>query len=135
MAQGRMIAAKLVGAGALMAAVFMAAKANASTLTGDDIREKVAGKRIYLATPLGGEFPLFYQRGGRVDGSGEAVGLGRWIRPTDSGRWWVAGDRLCQRWQTWYDGKTMCFRLTEVGPNRLRWEQDNGDTGIARIGN
>jgi hypothetical protein len=110
-------------------------QAQASALSGDDIRKKVTGKRIYLATPLGGEFPLFYQRGGRVDGSGEASGLGRWARPTDSGRWWVAGDRLCQRWETWYEGKTMCFTLTFMGGDRLRWVQDNGDTGLARIGN
>jgi hypothetical protein len=119
---------------ALLAASLIAAHAN-TELDGDTIRKKVTGKRIYLATPLGGEFPLFYQAGGRVDGSGEAVGLGRWVRPTDSGRWWVSGDRLCQRWQTWYDGRTMCFKLTYIGENRLRWVQDNGDSGLARIGN
>ncbi|MGL4729746.1 MAG: hypothetical protein ACRCWO_13440 [Bosea sp. (in: a-proteobacteria)] len=128
------LVAKCIGVGALLMASIIAAQAN-TALDGDGIRKKVTGKRIYLAAPLGGEFPLFYQRGGRVDGSGEAVGLGRWIRPTDSGRWWVQGDKLCQKWQTWYDGKTICFELTQVGQDRLRWVQDNGDTGVARIGN
>jgi hypothetical protein len=29
----------------------------------------------------------------------------------------------------------MCFTLTDLGGDRLRWNQDNGDTGLARIGN
>jgi hypothetical protein len=109
--------------------------ASAGEMNADEIRERVTGKRIFLATPFGGEFPLFYRRDGRVDGTGEALGLGRFIRPTDSGRWWISGNRLCQQWQTWYDGQSMCFRLTDLGGNRLRWNQDNGDTGVARIGN
>jgi hypothetical protein len=117
------------------AATLMAGSAVARELDGASIREKVTGKRIFLAAPFGGEFPLFYRQDGRVDGSGEAVGLGRFVRPTDSGRWWIAGNRLCQRWQTWYDGRQMCFQLQYLGGSRIRWNQDNGDTGIARIGN
>lgn len=107
----------------------------AREFTADDIRSRIAGKRIFLAAPLGGEFPLFYRADGRVDGTGEALGLGRFIRPTDSGRWWISGNRLCQQWQTWYDGMRMCFQLQYLGNSRLRWTQDNGDTGVARIGN
>ncbi len=113
----------------------LAEPGQARELDADDIRELVTGRRIYLATPLGGEFPLYYRRDGRVDGSGEALGLGRFIRPTDTGRWWISGNRLCQQWQTWYDGRRMCFRLTDLGNNRVRWLQDNGDSGVARIGN
>ncbi len=115
--------------------VLAATSVHARELEASDIREKVTGKRIYLAAPLGGEFPLFYRRDGQVDGTGEAVGLGRLARPTDTGRWWISGNRLCQRWQTWYDGKQMCFQLISLGGDKLRWNQDNGDTGTARIGN
>jgi hypothetical protein len=108
--------------------------AHADLMTGPEIREAVAGKRIFLATPLGGEFPLFYATNGRVDGSGEAVGLGRWLKPTDSGRWWVDGNRLCQQWQSWYDGKSFCFTLRGAGPNRLAWTRDDGYSGVARVG-
>jgi hypothetical protein len=117
-----------------MAAVLSAGAAQARELASDDIRNKIVGKRIYLAAPLGGEFPLFYRQDGRVDGTGEAVGLGRLARPSDSGRWWIAGNRLCQQWQSWYDGKRMCFQLIHLGGDRIRWNQDNGDTGLARIG-
>lgn len=121
-----------VAVGLLAATAGIAA---AREFTADDIRSRISGKRIYLAAPLGGEFPLFYRQDGRVDGTGEALGIGRWVRPTDSGRWWISGNRLCQQWQSWYDGKRMCFQLIDLGQNRLRWNQDNGDTGVARIGN
>ncbi len=130
---GRMAGRAALGAGLFLGA--LAASAQAEQLDGDTIRERIAGKRVYLAVPFGGEFPLYYRRDGRVDGSGEALGLGRFLRPTDSGRWWVAGDRLCQRWQVWYEGKTMCFTLIDLGDGKLRWNQDNGDTGLARLGN
>jgi hypothetical protein len=124
-----------LGALAAISIGFFASDVAAKQLEADEIRERIAGKRIFLAVPLGGEFPLFYRKDGRVDGSGEALGLGRFFRPTDTGRWWIAGNRLCQRWQVWYDGKQMCFTLTDLGGDRLRWNQDNGDTGMARIGN
>lgn len=99
-----------------------------------EIRNTVAGKRIYLKVPLGGEFPLYYQTNGSVSGSGDAVGLGRFMQPKDQGRWWVRGDRLCQKWQSWYDGKQFCFTLSRGDGNTLYWRRDDGVTGRARIG-
>ncbi len=96
--------AALTAAAAMLA--LLAGPASADVMSGSDIRKEIIGKRIYLATPLGGELPLFYRRGGKVDGSGEAIGLGRYLAPTDSGRWWIRGNNLCQKWQEWYDGKT-----------------------------
>ena len=57
-------------------------------LKGKAIKNAVIGKRIYLAVPFGGELPLYYKKDGVVDGSGEAVGLGKFLAPTDQGRWW-----------------------------------------------
>lgn len=103
-------------------------------LSEQEIRNTVAGKRIYLKVPLGGEFPLYYQTNGSVSGSGDAVGLGRFMQPKDEGRWWVRGDRLCQKWQSWYDGKQFCFTLSRGDGNTLYWRRDDGVTGRARIG-
>jgi len=47
---------------------------------GEAIKTLVAGKRIYLSVPLGGEMPLHYKEEGVVDGSGEAIGLGKFLR-------------------------------------------------------
>lgn len=119
-----------------IATVALLGSAQANTpIEGDAIKQMISGKRIYLAAPVGGEFPLYYRMDGQVDGSGEAVGLGRFLKPKDKGRWWVNGRRLCQKWETWYDGKTICFTLTDLGGSKVKWVQDNGDTGIARIGN
>ena len=122
---------------ALAAALLLSAAARAADepLAASDIRNEIIGRRIYLAAPLGGELPLFYSANGKVDGSGEAVGLGKWLKPNDSGRWWIAGDRLCQKFDTWYDGKPMCFELKRSGAGKVFWKRDNGETGIARIGN
>ena len=103
-------------------------------LSEQEIRNTVAGKRIYLKVPLGGEFPLYYQTNGSVSGSGDAVGLGRFMQPKDQGRWWVRGDRVCQKWQSWYDGKQFCFTLSRGDGNTLYWRRDDGVTGRARIG-
>jgi len=108
--------------------------AQASTLKGDDIRSDIVGRTVFLAAPFGGEFPLNYRPNGVVDGDGEALGIGRWIAPRDKGRWWVRENRLCQQFETWYNGTPMCFELTRTGPQRLRWVRDNGETGAARIG-
>ena len=112
----------------------IAAPAGASSLSGADIQANVVGKQIFLSTAFGGEFPLNYRRNGVVDGNGEALGLGRFVRPSDQGKWWVRGNRLCQQFQTWYKGAVLCFELSRIGPNQLRWVQDNGDSGTARIG-
>lgn len=127
-------AISIVTAALLASAVPLSAQAN-TPVVGDAIKQLIAGKRIYLAVPAGGEFPLYYRTDGQVDGSGEAVGLGRLLKRNDTGRWWVDGKNLCQKWENWYEGKTTCFTLTDLGDNKLKWVQDNGDTGIARIGN
>lgn len=110
------------------------AQASGEAYSAQDIQSMIIGKRIYLATPMGGEFPLNYRKNGVVDGSGEALGLGRFVKPEDTGKWWIKGDRLCQQFQTWYKGAPMCFELYKTGSKTLRWVRDNGQVGTARIG-
>ncbi|MCY1664321.1 hypothetical protein [Rhizobium sp. SL86] len=119
---------------ALLFAPISLAAANQERISAADIRSDIIGKRIYLAAPLGGEFPLNYRTSGVVDGSGEALGLGRFVKPNDTGKWWIRGDRLCQQFSTWYKGAPMCFELYRTGDKTLKWIRDNGQTGTARIG-
>lgn len=102
-------------------------------LAGDELKRTISGKEVYLATPFGGEFPLNYRADGVVDGSGKAIGLGKFMQPTDTGRWWVDGSKLCQQWKSWYDGKPLCFTVQSLGENRISWVRDDGLSGTARI--
>lgn len=108
--------------------------AAAEPLAGDEIRSMVNGKRVYLATPFGGEFPLHYKTNGQVTGDGTALGLGKYFAPRETGRWFVDGNRLCQQFPTWYKGKVSCFTLQKTGEASLRWKRDDGYSGRARIG-
>ncbi|MBW8318270.1 MAG: hypothetical protein K0M47_02505 [Rhizobium sp.] len=110
------------------------ANANQNRYDAAEIKQSVIGKRIYLAVPFGGEFPLNYRLDGQVDGSGEALGLGRLAKPSDTGRWWIDGNRLCQKFTTRYKGEPMCFALERFSDNKLKWTRNNGQTGTARIG-
>ena len=110
-----------------------AVPASADQLSGSELKQFVNGKRVYLATPFGGEFPLNYKRTGVVTGDGSALGLGKFLAPTESGRWWVKGENLCQQWPTWYDGRTTCFRIKKTGERSLNWVRDDGRSGKARI--
>jgi hypothetical protein len=108
--------------------------ASAGALAEGEIRRDIIGKTIFLATPLGGELPLNYHTSGMVDGSGQAIGLGKFFKPNDEGKWWIDANRLCQKFHTWYDGAPMCFELETAGPGKVKWTRDNGETGVARIG-
>ena len=107
--------------------------AHAEQLAGPAIKDAVNGKRIYLATPFGGEFPLYYKTNGQVTGDGTALGLGRYLAPRETGRWFVDGNRLCQQFPTWYRGQVNCFTLRKTGETTLRWRRDDGYSGRARI--
>ncbi|MEM0898494.1 MAG: hypothetical protein AAGI92_00910 [Pseudomonadota bacterium] len=119
---------------ATLAVAAFAGSAHASTMSGSEIKSAINGKRIYLATPFGGEFPLYYQRNGAVSGDGTALGLGRFFAPKETGKWFIQGNELCQQFPTWYKGQVSCFTLRKTGENRLRWRRDDGESGRARIG-
>lgn len=125
-----MIRALAIAAVAMAAAAVPAA---ADQLAGPAIKETIGGKRVYLATPFGGEFPLHYKTNGQVTGDGQALGLGRFMAPRETGRWFVQGDRLCQQFPTWYDGQVSCFTLQRTGETTLRWRRDDGYSGRARV--
>ena len=110
-----------------------AASTEGQALAGQQLKSFISGKRVYLAVPFGGEIPLHYRSDGVVDGSGEAVGLGKYMTPTDRGRWWVAGDKICQKWQQWYKGRTFCFTVSKLSQDRIRWVRDDGKRGTARL--
>jgi hypothetical protein len=125
----RIVVASILGA----AAGFSTQVASAELLNGESLRRLVSGKTVYLAAPLGGEFPLKYRPDGSVNGDGNAVGLGRFYAARETGRWFMQGDNLCQQFPTWYSGQRLCFSVRKLGGDKIKWTRDNGDTGIARV--
>lgn len=106
------------------------AMADSSTLTGTLLHQAVAGKTVSISSPVG-SIPVKYRLNGTMSGSSTALaavtGSAR-----DSGRWWVSGDKLCQRWSAWLDAKTHCVTLRRSGAT-LHWASSDGRTGIASV--
>ncbi len=107
--------------------------ANAEYLTDTQIKSLIGGKKVHLATSYGIEFPLKYASNGRVTGNGEGTVLGQYMAPKETGKWWVSGNRMCQQFPTWYEGRPYCFKLRHVGGAKLEWVRDDGYKGSARI--
>jgi len=119
----------------LLASAFLfSLPAMAEPLTGPQIEEKLSGKRVYLSTGYGVEFPMIYNTNGRVTGDGTGTRLGNFFAPKETGKWWVKGDQMCQQFPTWYKGRTLCFELIQETPNSLIWKRTDGKSGKARIG-
>ena len=119
-------------AGILLAGLPLAGSALAEELDGAAIRSLIAGKKVYLSTPYGVELPLEYKRNGAVRGDVSGISLARVFTPSETGQWWVDGNRLCQKWPSWYDGTTACFSLRKTADG-IRWLRDDGLKGTASI--
>lgn len=122
-----LLAAALV----LPAATSMAAD---SAMSGDELRKAISGKTVFLNVS-GFELPIRYNASGRMSGkmSTIAASLSRGDGASDSGKWWVDNDQLCQKWTSWMDGKTYCYKLTQHGKT-VSWVRNDGHSGTARIG-
>jgi hypothetical protein len=109
------------------------AAAESVSLAGDELRQAISGKTVYLNIS-GFELPIRYSANGRMKGSMGAVAasFSRGDGASDSGKWWVDNDQLCQKWSSWMDGKSYCYKLTRNG-NQVHWTRNDGRSGTARI--
>jgi hypothetical protein len=103
-----------------------AALAASTTLAGDELKKAISGKTVFLNIS-GFELPINYSANGRMSGkmSTIAASFSRGDGAQDHGKWWVAGDQLCQQWSSWMDGKQYCYK---------HWVRNDGHSGTARIG-
>ncbi|UOK70368.1 hypothetical protein [Ancylobacter polymorphus] len=123
---------KTLGLALLLAAT--AAPALAETLSGPEIKDRIGGELVRLSTPYGITLPLVYRDDGVVAGDISGFSIGSMLAPSEEGRWWVKDDRLCQKWPTWYEGRTYCFTITSLGPKKIAWTRDDGLSGTATMG-
>lgn len=107
--------------------------ARAEQLGGPEIRDMITGKTVRLSTPLGISLPLRYGANGVVAGDISGFSMASMFSPKEEGRWWIDKDRLCQKWPSWYKGRTFCFNISKVGANRISWLRDDGAIGTAII--
>jgi hypothetical protein len=108
--------------------------AEPASLSGDELRKAVSGKTVYLNVS-GFELPIRYAANGSMSGKmgTVAASFSRGDGASDTGKWWVAENQLCQKWSSWMDGKAYCYKLTRQG-NTVRWVRNDGRSGTARLG-
>jgi hypothetical protein len=111
-----------------------AVSADPPSLAGDALRNAVSGKTVYLNIS-GFELPIRYSASGRMSGKmgSMAAALSRGDGASDSGRWWIEDNQLCQRWSSWMEGKSYCYKFT-LKRKSVRWVRNDGRSGTARIG-
>ena len=104
--------------------------AEPSKLTGEALRQAVSGRTVLIATAIG-SLPIRYKSNGTMTGQAPAffASLGT---ERDRGHWWIADDRLCQRWYRWLAAKRYCFKLQHVS-GIVHWLRDDGLSGTATI--
>jgi hypothetical protein len=118
----------------MFGASFAETHAGETALSGDALRNAVSGKTIFLKIS-GFELPIRYASGGTMKGSmgTVAAAFARGDGSSDTGKWWIADDQLCQKWRTWMEGNTYCYKLSQSGA-QVRWVRNDGHSGTARIG-
>lgn len=104
------------------------------SLDGDGLRKAISGKTVFLNVS-GFELPIRYAANGRMSGkmSTMAASFSRGDGSSDTGKWWVSDGQLCQQWNSWMDGKSYCYKLTQKGAH-VQWVRNDGRSGTARIG-
>jgi len=128
----------LPASGALAEPVTVTARAggpaDATALSADELRQAVSGKTVYLDVS-GFELPIHYLANGRMSGSMGTVAatFSRGDGASDNGRWWIEANQLCQRWTSWMEGQTYCYKLARQG-DTVQWSRNDGRSGTARIG-
>ena len=107
------------------------ASGRAQLLSGDALKTLIPGSILQHDTPLGTVVPVSYGKDGTLAGRAGAVAffLGS---ATDRGRWWVAGAKLCHKWNIWFEAKRHCIALRRRGA-KIVWDDGKGETGTATL--
>jgi hypothetical protein len=85
-------------------------------------------------TPIGAEIPIRYKPNGTIYGavSASLAALGGENVSSDTGRWWVVREQLCQQWKNWSGSRSHCYKFRSAGGG-VQWRRNDGQTGTARI--
>ncbi|MDZ4792063.1 MAG: hypothetical protein SGJ17_12780 [Hyphomicrobiales bacterium] len=110
------------------------AQSGNDVIKGETLRKMLSGTTIFINTPFG-ELPVRYSGNGTMTSSSPSQLAAMAGEPTnsDTGQWWISGNRLCQRWQVWVQKKSYCFEM-RGDENSVTWRRNDGKSGTARIG-
>ncbi len=101
------------------------------SMTGDTIKSTISGRTLNLDTPMGAALPITFREDGTM--TGRAGKLAFYLGSSkDTGRWWVRGSKLCQKWSRWLDREETCIRVMTAG-DKISWRRDDGLTGTASL--
>jgi len=108
-----------------------AARAEPVMLSAAEIKELVAGATVEIDAGFGARIPLRFAADGQVAGEARAFSffLGA---ASDTGRWWLEQDKLCQRFTKWFDAAPQCLTLTRDG-RTIHWQSASGRRGTATV--
>jgi len=116
---------------AVLISVATSAGAAPVGIPGSEIAGLVSGAKVELDTPLGKTISVRFATGGRL--SGEAGELASYLgAASDTGRWWIEGDRLCNKWLQWFEAEPQCLELKRSG-QKIHWRNQAGTGGTATI--
>jgi len=118
---------------ALIGLSVAAPAAAAETLDGPALKSALSGKTLYLNTPYGVSIPVRYRANGTMSGTAAMVLVPHTGSRRDTGRWWVKGRQVCQRWNTWNDKRSECFTFRRTG-NTIKYTSSRGTSGTATLG-
>lgn len=108
-----------------------AAYADPKAMTNVDISAAIPGAKLEIDTPLGTTIPVSYSIDGKM--TGEAGDLASYLgAKSDHGHWWVARNKLCNKWETWLDSKINCLTLEQDG-QKIFWRREDGEAGTATL--
>ncbi|MDX2258049.1 MAG: hypothetical protein NW205_03960, partial [Hyphomicrobiaceae bacterium] len=94
-------------------------------MRGPELKVAVAGATLALDSPIGIALPIVFAHDGTM--TSEAGTLSFLLGSSrDVGRWWIAGDKLCKRWQVWFENKTKCVWVGIAPDNRITWRHADG---------
>jgi hypothetical protein len=112
---------------------FATTQADANALAGDSLSKTIGGHTVVMQS-MGVSLPVSYRANGTMAGRMQSyvAAMAGESKLSDSGKWWIKGGMLCQRWSHWLDGKTCCFSLKQSGAT-IYWTSTSGHSGTARI--
>lgn len=117
---------------ATSAALSCAMAGEDAALSDSDLRKAIAGRTVMLSTPIG-SLPINYRRNGTMFGAVSILLSNYTGSKKDTGRWWVSGNQLCQKWSKWLDGQSFCYTMRKVGSTKVVWNRNDGRSGTATI--